>query len=132
MMIALNVAATLLLYFFYHPPSFGMKHDPNRKWEFIKHFDYIGMFLVTAGLMLFIMGITWGAQLYPWKSAHVISTMVIGGLLIIAFFLWEIYGNLREPLLPISLFSNRGWYISTLLWGTGSVSLVASQVEIIC
>ena len=66
MMIALNVVATILLYVFYHPPSFAQKHDPNRKWEFIKHFDYVGMLLVTAGLLLFIMGINWGASLYPW------------------------------------------------------------------
>jgi hypothetical protein len=122
MMIALNVFATILLFFFYHPPSFGQKHDPARKWEFVKHFDYIGTLIITAGLMLFIMGISWGASLYPWKSAQVISTMVIGGILIIVFFVWEIYGNLREPLLPISLFANRDWYISVLLWGTGSVS----------
>ena len=38
--------------FCYHPPNFEMKHDPSRKWEFIKNFDYLGMVIFVAGLLL--------------------------------------------------------------------------------
>jgi hypothetical protein len=29
-----------------------MKHDPSRKWEFVKNFDYLGMVIFIAGLLL--------------------------------------------------------------------------------
>ena len=119
--VAMNGCSAILLYIFYHPPNFGMKHGSNRQWEFIKNFDYVGTFLVTAGLLLFIMGISWGGDsVYPWKSAAVISTMIIGFFLLVAFFAWEILADLKEPLLPLGLFKNQCWLVSVLLWGTGS------------
>jgi hypothetical protein len=54
------------------------------------------MFLATLGLLLFLMGLSWGGSLHPWGSAHVISTVVIGFLLLVAFFVWEAYMPLKE------------------------------------
>jgi hypothetical protein len=64
----------------------------------LKDFDFVGCLLFTAGLLLFVMGLSWGGSLYPWKSGHVIGTIVAGSLGIVAFFLWEIYMPLKEPL----------------------------------
>lgn len=50
--------------------------------------DFFGIFLFTAGLLLFIMGLSWGGVQYPWKSAHVISTIVIGFCTCVAFVLY--------------------------------------------
>lgn len=66
------------------------------------------------------MGISWGGSVYPWKSAHVIITIVIGFICLACFFVYETYGKLKEPLLPMHLFSNRGWSVSTFLWGIGA------------
>ena len=95
-LIAMNALCTASWYFFYWPPSFAMKHDAARKWQFIKEFDYVGMLLATLGLLLFLMGLSWGGSLHPWASAHVIATVVIGGLLLAGFFLYEIYVPLKE------------------------------------
>ncbi|KAF2817251.1 TRI12-domain-containing protein [Mytilinidion resinicola] len=127
-LIALNKLSTILFYVFYHPPSFAMKHDTARKWEFVKNFDYIGMVLAISALLLLLMGLSWGGVLHPWKSAHVISTIVIGFFLLVAFFVYEAYADLKEPLVPLSLYRNRGWVATTLLWGTGSALHYANAI----
>jgi hypothetical protein len=69
--------------------------------QWLKHFDYIGLFLYTAGLVLFILGLSSGGSLYPWKSAAVIAPLVIAILLLIGLFLYETYVDLKEPLIPM-------------------------------
>lgn len=86
----------------------------------LKDFDFIGCLLFTAGLLLFVMGLSWGGGLYPWKSGHVIATIVVGSLCLITFFLWEIYVPLKEPLVPMHLFKNAAWVASCLLLALGA------------
>ena len=50
--------------------------------------DYGGILLFTAGMLLFLMGLSWGGSLYPWKSAHVIATLVVGLVLLVGFILY--------------------------------------------
>jgi hypothetical protein len=116
----MNAVGTASWYFFYHPPTFEMKHGVGRKMQFVKDFDYVGTLMVTLGLLLFLMGLSWGGGLYPWKSVHVIATIVIGLLLLIAFALYETYMPLKEPLLPMHLLNNRGLILSILLWSIGA------------
>jgi predicted MFS family arabinose efflux permease len=46
--------------------------------------------------------------------------MVIGGVCLIALVLWEIYVPLKEPLIPVHLFKNRGWVVANLLLAVGA------------
>ena len=57
---------------------------------------------------------------YAWNSAHVISTLVVGVVALIAFVLWEVFMDLKEPLVPVYVFNNRGWVCSTLISGIGA------------
>ncbi|CAK7215234.1 hypothetical protein SBRCBS47491_002413 [Sporothrix bragantina] len=127
-LIALNAITTALFFFFYHPPTFRMKHASANKKKFIKDFDYLGIFLVTLGLLLFLMGISWGGTLHPWKSAAVIVTIVLGFLVIVAFVLWETYGNPKEPMMPIHVFRHRGWNITIILWSLGAAIYYANAI----
>lgn len=97
-----------------------MKHGAGQKKKFIKEFDYIGTFMLTLGLLLFLMGLSWGGALHPWKSAHVISTLVAGFLLLVAFGCYETFVPLKEPLLPVHLLNNRGLMLSIILWSLGA------------
>jgi hypothetical protein len=45
-------------------------------------------------------GLSWGGSVYPWKSAAVISAIVVGVVVIAIFVLWEIYGPNTQPLMP--------------------------------
>ena len=88
--------------------------------DYIKHFDYVGAFLYALGLLLFIMGLSWGGSVHPWKSAAVIATLLVGVALLAAFTLWEIYAPLKEPLVPMHLFRNGPWIMSTIILGVGA------------
>jgi hypothetical protein len=50
--------------------------------------DYLGIVLFIAGLVLLLLGISWGGGKYPWKSGAVIAPIVIGFLLLVAFGFW--------------------------------------------
>jgi MFS family permease len=119
----MNGVGTLLWFFFYHPPTFLMKQGNKRRMAVIKNFDYIGALLFVAGLLLFLMGLSWGGSAYPWKSAHVISTIVIGFLCLVALFIYEIYAParlLQEPLIPRHLLKNRDFMFTIILLGFGA------------
>ena len=72
----------------------------------LKELDYGGLILYSAGLILVLIGFTWAEGTYPWKSAHVIASLVVGVLTIIAFVLYEAYMPLKQPLLPLRLFKH--------------------------
>ena len=105
-MIIINFASGACFFFFYFPPTFQEKFKDRSKWQQIKEFDYIGTLLFLGGFILFLLGLSWGRSVYPWKSAHVIAIMVIGGLTLVIFTLWECYADLKEPLLHMQLFKN--------------------------
>jgi ATP/ADP translocase len=65
------------------------------------------------------MGLNWGGASWPWDSAHVIATIVVGFFALVAFVLWECYMNLQEPLVPMRLFLHKSWVASTVLSGLG-------------
>jgi MFS family permease len=58
-MVAMNVASFMCWFLFYRPPSFKMLHQYKTPLELAKKFDYVGLGLFTAGLVLFLMGISW-------------------------------------------------------------------------
>ncbi|KAF7560698.1 hypothetical protein G7046_g3461 [Stylonectria norvegica] len=120
-LIGVNTLSFLCWFFFYHPPTFRMKHGENASvLQYVKDFDYVGTALYTGGLLVFIMGLNWGGSVYAWKSGHVIGTIVAGLVGLILFFLWETFAKLKEPLVPVHLFKNRGWLASTILSGLGA------------
>lgn len=108
-MIAVNAFAVACWILFYFPPSFEMKHQNTTKMQVLKQFDYVGLFLFAAGFLLLLMGLSWGGGLYAWKSVHVITTIVLGFILVIAFICWEAFATLPEPLIPPHLFRNGSW-----------------------
>ena len=119
-MIIINAVSGILFYFCYHPPTFHEKYENRTVMQQLKDFDWIGTVLFIAGFVIFLLGLSWGGTVYPWKSAHVISTMVVGGLVIVAFALWELYADLKEPLLPMHLFRNFSWVAACILLGLGA------------
>jgi MFS family permease len=86
--IILEVITLVLYQFLYHPPKFHQLHEGKTKWQAFKELDFGGIFLFVTGFVVFLIGLSWGGQAYAWKSAHVISTMIVGGLLIVAFVLY--------------------------------------------
>jgi MFS family permease len=96
----------VLLFLFYNPPNFELLHERKTKRQLLKQLDYLGIFLWTAGLTIFLMGISWGGTVYPWKSAAVISSIVIGFALLVVLFIWEGFMDLTYPAIPVKFFVN--------------------------
>lgn len=73
------------------------KRDSNRTaWESIKHyaieFDLAGILILATGLALFLLSFSiYSYQAEKWKSPIIISFLIIGGLLIITFPVYEKY-----------------------------------------
>jgi MFS family permease len=85
----------LLAFFFYHPPIFEQLHTRASKRKVLKELDYLGIVLFTAGLVLFLLGLSWGGQLYPWASGHTLGTLLVGIVLLVGFFVWGRISPLR-------------------------------------
>jgi MFS family permease len=70
--IIISGLAVLCFYLFYHPPDFNLLHMDRSKWEQCKRQDGVGFVLFTGGLLLFIMGMSWGGTVHPWNSVYVV------------------------------------------------------------
>lgn len=86
-----------------------MKNTQSRM-ERIKSFDWVGLVLFVGGLLIFLIGLSWGGSVHPWRSAQVIALIVCGGCVLIVFVIYECFAPLKEPLIPMHLFRITGEY----------------------
>ncbi|CAK7237100.1 hypothetical protein SBRCBS47491_009862 [Sporothrix bragantina] len=119
-MIILNGLSLASYLAFYHPPTFNMLNGRRSRATMVKNFDYVGTVLFTGGMVVFLLGLSWGGNLYPWSSAAVIATIVVGAVTLMAFGLYEAYMPIQEPLVPMHIFRNKGWTASTVLLSVGA------------
>ncbi|KAF2496742.1 MFS general substrate transporter [Lophium mytilinum] len=111
--------AVLVIFFFYHPPTFETKHreDHKSRMQIFKDTDFVGFFLFIVGCVILLIGISWGGKQYKWTSAGAIAPIVLGGLTLVALGFWEVYGKPKYPILPPHLFKNVR-QMSQLLYAT--------------
>lgn len=102
--VAVSGASVLLYLTCYFPPNFHMINSELTKWQEAKAMDYGGLFLYFSGLILVLLGFTWAQGTYAWNSVHVIVSLVVGSLILVAFGIYETYLPLKQPLLPVKLF----------------------------
>ena len=67
--------------------------------------------------------------MYPWKSAAVICTIVIGAACLVIFGFWEAFSNTKYPLMPMKFFRNRG-FISLVACATGIYLPISSASSV--
>lgn len=53
--------------------------------------DWVGTVLFSCGMVPFLMGILWGGNTYPWSSAAVIASLVIGFAFFVIFGLHQAF-----------------------------------------
>ncbi|KAK4998648.1 hypothetical protein LTR66_002152 [Elasticomyces elasticus] len=122
-MIGVNVISIFCWYFFYHPPTFKMLHRRTAAKQLLRDFDWIGLTLYTGSTFIFLMGLTWGGSLYPWKSAQVLGVLVGGVVGFAVFIIWEIYLPIgSEPFLPLHLFRNLRYMACAWLTAVGAAT----------
>ncbi|KIY03339.1 uncharacterized protein Z520_00030 [Fonsecaea multimorphosa CBS 102226] len=88
-----NVVALLLISVFYWPPDFlGLHPDGKTRRQQFLELDFVGLLLFGGGLTVFLVGVGFGGNPYPWTNAVVLAPTIIGGISVfVAFPLWEVY-----------------------------------------
>lgn len=87
--------STLLFIFCFNPPK--TKGDWRAKLLMI---DYFGVVLMTAAFVVPLLALTLASgNDYTWSSGGVIACFVVGGVLFIAFCIWNVKFS-KHPLLP--------------------------------
>ncbi|KAF7770757.1 hypothetical protein Agabi119p4_6731 [Agaricus bisporus var. burnettii] len=98
-----------------------------------KRLDLGGIFLVTAGLVLFIFGVTAGS-VNGWTSARCLAPLIISVFPIAAFFFWEAQLPEEQAAIPPSLWRVRNFTILVVgsatvhYWWFGVVQILFSWV----
>jgi MFS family permease len=108
-----TVVGIILTAFFFFPPP-PKKSEGFSKKQTLARVDFVGGFLSIVGLTLFLAGLTWGAGLYSWTSAHTLVPLITGGFFILAFVAWEIYGA-AYPMFPAELKRNPRAFATVLV-----------------
>ncbi|KAF7306029.1 MFS domain-containing protein [Mycena chlorophos] len=75
--------------------------------------DWIGNAIIVSGATLAILGLTWGGSRYPWTSVKVLAPLVIGFVLVAAFFVFEATVP-ADPTIPRDVVSNRTSLVAIL------------------
>ena len=79
-------------------------------------FDWLGVALSGAGMFLLVFGIQEGHQ-YDWGTVTgfvTVPMLIVGGLVVLGLFvLWQ-HLNKAEPLVPLSLFTERNFSLSQI------------------
>lgn len=93
MFLIVEVLGFVLILVFYWPPDFvGLHPDGKTRRQQFLELDFVGLLLFGGGLTVFLIGIGFGGNPYPWTSATVLSPIIIGGACaFVAFPLWEAY-----------------------------------------
>ena len=84
---------TIGIFFGYRPPKRHTRLDHMTLFQKIKQLDLIGLFLITAGLTLLLVGLNLGGGLYTWTAPQVLGPLVSGIVILIGFFVFEWKGT---------------------------------------
>ncbi|KAH8101198.1 Mfs1.2 [Cristinia sonorae] len=90
---------------------------PGTLREKLGRMDWIGNILCIGSTTAFVIGLTWGGVTYPWKSAQVLLSLLLGAAGFIAFIAYEAMVA-KHPIIPWTLLQNRtsvSGYIQTFI-----------------
>lgn len=81
--VAMLASATLIIALLYNPPLRPLQKTLTLQ-EKLRRLDWMGYALITVGITLFAIALSWAKNPYPWKSAYVLAPFFIGIVVIIA------------------------------------------------
>lgn len=77
------------IFFGYKPPKRHTRLDHLSFMQKLKRLDFPGFGLLAVGLTLFLTGVNLGGGLFTWKSVPVLTTLIIGIILLVVFGIHE-------------------------------------------
>ena len=99
---ALMGASGVIIAALYWPPPMPLERTMTTGHK-LKRLDWIGYVLLAFSLTLICMGLSWAESPYPWSNAHVVATIVVGGVLLIALIVHQTFFQ-KHGLLDHDLF----------------------------
>ncbi|CAG7934483.1 unnamed protein product [Penicillium olsonii] len=81
--------------------------------------DWIGFGLFIPSMASFLIPITWGGEMFPWKSWHTLVPLLVGTMGLVSFVTYEIW-IAKQPFLLGSIFrdgNSRLIYLQTFMHG---------------
>ncbi|KIY01299.1 uncharacterized protein Z520_02851 [Fonsecaea multimorphosa CBS 102226] len=86
-------AAVVAISLGYRPPRRHTRFDHFSFWQKLGRLDVPGLFLLATGLCLLLTGLSLGGGQYPWKNSRVLATLILGGIFLILFGLFQWKGT---------------------------------------
>ncbi|GAM89682.1 hypothetical protein ANO11243_077210 [Dothideomycetidae sp. 11243] len=96
------IGLILTVVFYFPPPRVNSNGMTNK--EILGQIDFLGGFLSIGGFVLFMAGMQWGGYQYKWGSVHVLVPLILGGLMLVAFIVWQKFS--KNPMYPRRLRQN--------------------------
>ena len=75
--------------------------------------DIAGALLLVVGVGCVLLSLVWGGTEYEWGSPVIVGLAAVGCVVLAAFVVWE--SRAREPILPMRLFKNSIFAVSSAL-----------------
>ncbi|EXJ63664.1 uncharacterized protein A1O5_11425 [Cladophialophora psammophila CBS 110553] len=120
--IPLMVFVIIMQVVFYRPPNFDQLHRGTRtRMAEFKRVDFLGCFLIVAGLVLFLLG----------TSGTILGLIITGGCVVTVFVFWEAYGSHPNPIVPVHVhfFKDiRGFVCLIVIESVAGTSYVALSI----
>lgn len=98
------LVATVLASLLYNPPK-TERQTTLSTGEKLGRLDWIGYFLLSTGLVLFCVGLSWSQNPYPWSDPHTSATFAAGIALVIGLVVYETWFK-KDGMLHHGLFTN--------------------------
>ena len=102
--VPIGLAALVVISSVLHLPTVRRSH----------RIDVEGAVLLVIGVTSLLLSLVWGGVEYPWSSPMIIGLAVSGVVALVAFVVWEV-GSAAEPILPMRLFSNSIFSLSSAM-----------------
>ncbi|TNY24273.1 major facilitator superfamily domain-containing protein [Rhodotorula diobovata] len=100
--------------------AFMKLRGPEGNWrDKLAKMDWIGNLIFIPSISVLILGIVWGGETHPWRSAPVIATIVCGAVGLVLWFVVERHW-VKHPTVPFEAMMNRTslvGFFSTFLHG---------------
>ncbi|KAI0966545.1 major facilitator superfamily transporter [Xylaria arbuscula] len=113
---ALGLVVTVAGFFFIPSPPPSLTPDKKGK-VLLKSVDWLGGFLVTAGLLALLFALTEG-NVVGWSTPWVPVLIVVSLILLGIFYTWQWYQEnrtVRKPLIKVSIFKNKKFCAGLLI-----------------
>lgn len=94
-----------------------------------RHIDWLGALFLTGAVTPILVALSLGGSAdFPWDSSQTIGLFVVGGVLLIAFILREVFA--KEPILPLDLFKNRIFTLSVVTMALVGIGMFGALINL--